>query len=106
MDPNRKITKKFTKKFDSKVINRQYFHRKTKLDSEKQQNRKNYFCEKQSGIPKLNLSSILVPHFALLLICQTGVLHKMIFFILMRDFGKTIIMQFSRLAAPRTTDAR
>ena len=31
MDPNRKITKKFTKKFDSKVINRQYFHRKTGL---------------------------------------------------------------------------
>ena len=31
MDPNRKITKKFTKKFDSKVINRQYFHRKTEL---------------------------------------------------------------------------
>ena len=29
MDPNGKITKKFTKKFDSKVINRQYFHRKT-----------------------------------------------------------------------------
>ena len=29
MDPNRKITKKFTKKFDCKVINRQYFHRKT-----------------------------------------------------------------------------
>ena len=32
MDPNRKITKKFTKKFDSKVINRQYFHRKTGLE--------------------------------------------------------------------------
>ena len=31
MDPSRKITKKFTKKFDSKVINRQYFHRKTGL---------------------------------------------------------------------------
>ena len=31
MDPNRKITKKFTKKFDSKVIDRQYFHRKTGL---------------------------------------------------------------------------
>ena len=31
MDPNRKITKKFTKKFGSKVINRQYFHRKAKL---------------------------------------------------------------------------
>ena len=31
MDPNRKIIKKFTKKFDSKVINRQYFHRKTGL---------------------------------------------------------------------------
>ena len=31
MDPNRKITKKFTKKFDSKVINRQYFRRKTGL---------------------------------------------------------------------------
>ena len=30
--PNRKITKKFTKEFDSKVINRQYFHRKTKLN--------------------------------------------------------------------------
>ena len=33
MDPNRKITKKFTKKFGSKVINRQYFHRKTGLKS-------------------------------------------------------------------------
>ena len=33
MDPNRKITKKFTKKFDSKVINRQYFHKKTGLKS-------------------------------------------------------------------------
>ena len=31
MDPNRKITKKFTKKFDSKVINRQYFRRRTGL---------------------------------------------------------------------------
>jgi hypothetical protein len=31
MDPNRKITKIVTKKFDSKVINRQYFHRKTGL---------------------------------------------------------------------------
>ena len=31
MDPNRKITKKFTKKFDSKVTNRQYFHKKTGL---------------------------------------------------------------------------
>ena len=29
MDP--KITKKFNKKFDSKVITRQYFHRKTVL---------------------------------------------------------------------------
>ena len=28
MDPNRKITKKF----DSKIINRQYFHRKTGLN--------------------------------------------------------------------------
>ena len=34
MDPNRKITKKFTKKFDSKVIDRQYFHRKTGLQYE------------------------------------------------------------------------
>ena len=33
MDPNRKITKKFTKKFDIKIINRQYFHRNTGLDS-------------------------------------------------------------------------
>ena len=32
MDSNRKITKKFTMKFDSKVINRQYFHRKTELN--------------------------------------------------------------------------
>ena len=32
-NPNRKITKKFTKKFDSRVINRQYFHRKTGLKS-------------------------------------------------------------------------
>ena len=31
MDPNRKIIKKFTKKFDSGVINNQYFHRKTGL---------------------------------------------------------------------------
>ena len=30
MDSNRKITKKFTKKFDSIVINRQYFHRRLK----------------------------------------------------------------------------
>ena len=33
MDLSRKITKKFTNKFDSKVINRQYFHRKTWLKS-------------------------------------------------------------------------
>ena len=31
MDRNRETTKKFTKKFDSKVVNRQYFHRKTGL---------------------------------------------------------------------------
>ena len=31
MDANRKITKKFTKKFDCIVINRQYFHRNTGL---------------------------------------------------------------------------
>jgi hypothetical protein len=31
MDPYIKLTKKFTKKFGSKVINRQYFHRKTGL---------------------------------------------------------------------------
>ena len=31
MNPNRKITKKFTKKFDTDVDNRQYFHRKTGL---------------------------------------------------------------------------
>ena len=31
MDTDRKISKKFTKKFDSKVINRQYFHRMTGL---------------------------------------------------------------------------
>ena len=31
MDPNRKIAKKFTKKFGSKVISRQYFQRKTGL---------------------------------------------------------------------------
>ena len=31
MDSNRKITKKFTNKFGSKVINRQYFHIKTGL---------------------------------------------------------------------------
>ena len=31
MNPYIKITKKFTKKFGSKVINRQYFHRKTGL---------------------------------------------------------------------------
>ena len=33
MDPYIKITKKFTKMFGSKVINRQYFHRKTGLKS-------------------------------------------------------------------------
>ena len=33
MDPNRRITKKFTNNFDSKVINRQYFHRETGLKS-------------------------------------------------------------------------
>ena len=33
MEAYRKITKKFTKKLDSKVINRQYFHRKTGLES-------------------------------------------------------------------------
>ena len=31
MDPIRKIPKKVTKKFVNKVINRQYFHRKTGL---------------------------------------------------------------------------
>ena len=31
MDPFRKIPKKFTNKFGNKVINRQYFHRKTGL---------------------------------------------------------------------------
>ena len=31
MDPIRKIPKKFTKKFGNKVINRQYFGRKTGL---------------------------------------------------------------------------
>ena len=33
MDPNRKITKKFTKNFDSTVVNGQFFHRKTGLES-------------------------------------------------------------------------
>ena len=33
MDPIRKIPKKVTKKFVNKVINRQYFHRKTGLES-------------------------------------------------------------------------
>ena len=33
MDPYIKITMKFTKKFGSKVINRQWFHRKTRLQS-------------------------------------------------------------------------
>ena len=32
MDPIRKMPKKVTKKFVSKVINRQYFHRKTGLN--------------------------------------------------------------------------
>ena len=32
MDPYIKINKKFTKKIGSKVINRQYFHTKTGLD--------------------------------------------------------------------------
>ena len=31
MDPNRKIAKTFTKKFDGKVISRQYIHKKTGL---------------------------------------------------------------------------
>ena len=31
MDSYRKIPKKFTKKFSSEVINRQYFHRRTGL---------------------------------------------------------------------------
>ena len=34
MDPIRKIPKKVTKKFVKKVINRQYFHRKTGLSLE------------------------------------------------------------------------
>ena len=34
MDLIRKISKKFTKKFDNKVINRQYFRRKTGLQCE------------------------------------------------------------------------
>ena len=34
MDPFRKIPKKFTKKFGNKVINRQYFHRKTGLKNQ------------------------------------------------------------------------
>ena len=38
MEPNRKITKKFTKKFDSKVINREYFHRKTGLKNAPSEN--------------------------------------------------------------------
>ena len=33
MDPIRKISKKITKKFVNKVINRQYFHRKTGLQT-------------------------------------------------------------------------
>ena len=32
MDPIRKIPKKVAKKFVNKVINRQYFHKKTGLD--------------------------------------------------------------------------
>ena len=31
MDPNRKIPKRFTKKFVNKIINKQYFNRKTGL---------------------------------------------------------------------------
>ena len=38
MDPIRKIPKKVTKKFVNKVINRQYFHRKTGLESGKSGN--------------------------------------------------------------------
>ena len=34
MDPFKKITKKFTTKFGSKVIISQYFHRKTGLQSQ------------------------------------------------------------------------
>ena len=33
MDLIRKIPKKFTKKFGNKVINRQYFRRKTRLNT-------------------------------------------------------------------------
>ena len=56
MDPNRKITKKFTKKFGSKVINRQYFHRKTGLKTKtmtgkiryiKKENKLNFNCNKK-----------------------------------------------------------
>ena len=32
MDPFRKVPKKFSKKFGNKVINRQYFRRKTGLN--------------------------------------------------------------------------
>ena len=37
MDPIRKIPKKFTKKFGNKVINRQYFRRKTGLEQMSEQ---------------------------------------------------------------------
>ena len=41
MDLIRKIPKKFTKKFGNKVINRQYFHRKTGLKLEWEKSREN-----------------------------------------------------------------
>ena len=44
MDPYIKITKKFTKKFGSKVINRQYFHRKTGLYSRETVDKQNKFA--------------------------------------------------------------
>ena len=56
MDPNRKITKKFIRKFDSKAINRQNFHRKTGLQSrEKVKRNAPWFSEemKQSEVKRM-----------------------------------------------------
>ena len=54
MDPIRKIPKKFTKKFGNKVINRQYFCRKTGLKAE---GRKTNFQSLEAQEAKLNLKN-------------------------------------------------
>ena len=62
MDPNRKITKKqLTNKFDSKVINRQYFHRKTGLQG--QTEKKNSTTAVQHSDRKKNICVLSVADF-------------------------------------------